>query len=289
MATGGLKDSNRDNAGDFIGECSVTQACEPCIKSNISKPATVFCDDCNEYLCDSCKNPHIVYKPGKHNIVGYLDIVEMKGMDRCLEHNKKIKFYCQDHAKLCCTSCLIVHGKCGKLEEIDSVPEIELTDIDDLKHSLIKLDSEADLIIAESKRQDSDLNKSVSNVNTELDEIQIRILKLFKEAQNNVQSEANAFKSEEINRRYAVCTKVKEDLHTILTICSAIAERGTPQQKYIISKRMEENNNMIQAEQVTPDLSVSFPRELTSLLEMGTDFIKLQIQKEVKLQLLEQY
>ncbi|KAH3801502.1 uncharacterized protein LOC127839927 [Dreissena polymorpha] len=279
MATGGARDSIRENAGDFIGEFSVTQSCEPCMKSNISKTATVFCDDCLEYLCDSCKNPHIVYKPGKHNIVGFFDIVEMKGLDRCQEHNKKIKFFCQEHSKLCCNSCLIVHGKCGQLEEIDSVPEKELTNVDDLKHSLIKLDSDADLIIAESKRQDSDLNKSVSKVNAELDAIQIRILKLFKEAQNNVQSEATAFKSGEIKRSQTVCTKVKEDLHTILTICSAIAERGTPQQKYIILKRMEEKNNMIQAEQVTPDLSLSCPRELTSLLEMGKDFIKLQIQK----------
>ncbi|KAH3840827.1 hypothetical protein DPMN_114283 [Dreissena polymorpha] len=254
MTTDGLKDLNRGNAGDFIGECAVKHSCEPCMKSNISKTATVFFDSCNEYLCDSCKNPHMVYKPGKHNIVGYLNIVEMKGMDRCLEHNKKIKFYCHVHSNLCCTACLIANGKYGQLEEIDSVPEIKLTHIDDLKHSLIKLDSDADLIIAESKQQDSDLNKSVSKVNEELDAIHIRILKLVKEAQNNVLSEANAFKSEEINRRYAICTQVKEDLHKILTIGSAIAERGTPQQKYIISKRMEENKNIIQAEQVTPHI-----------------------------------
>ncbi|KAH3803834.1 hypothetical protein DPMN_132102 [Dreissena polymorpha] len=202
----------------------------------------------------------------------------MKGLDRCQEHNKTIEFFCQEHSMLCCTSCLIVHGNCGKLNVIESVTERELADSDELMASLIKLDSDADFIIAESKRQDSDLNKSVSKVNAELDAIQIRILKLFKEAQNNVQSEANAFKSEEINRSQTVCTKVKEDLHTILPICSAVNEHGTPQQKYILSKRMEEKHRIIKAQQVTPHLSVSCPRELTSLLEMGKDFIKLKIQ-----------
>ncbi|KAH3803865.1 hypothetical protein DPMN_132135 [Dreissena polymorpha] len=207
-----------------------------------------------------------------------LNIVEMNGLDRCQEHNKTIKFFCQEHSMLCCTFCLIVHGKCGKLNAIEMVTERELADSDELMASLIKLESDADFIIAESKRQDSDLNKSVSNVNAELDAIQIRILKLFKEAQNNVQSEANAFKSEEINRSQTVCTKVKEDLHTILPICSAINEHGTPQQKYILSKRMEEKHRIIKAQQVTHHLSVSCPRELTSLLEMGKDFIKLKIQ-----------
>ncbi|KAH3809535.1 hypothetical protein DPMN_137908 [Dreissena polymorpha] len=68
MASRRLKDSSRDTAGDFIGECAVTQSCEPCMKTNISKTATVFCKDCDELLCDVCKNPHIVYKPGKHDI-----------------------------------------------------------------------------------------------------------------------------------------------------------------------------------------------------------------------------
>ncbi|KAH3812798.1 hypothetical protein DPMN_141237 [Dreissena polymorpha] len=34
MATERLLGSNRGNAGDFIGECTVSQSCEPCINSN---------------------------------------------------------------------------------------------------------------------------------------------------------------------------------------------------------------------------------------------------------------
>ncbi|KAH3803642.1 hypothetical protein DPMN_131908 [Dreissena polymorpha] len=61
MASRRLQDSNIDNAGDFIGESAVTQTCAPCLKTNVSKTATVFCKDCDEYLCDACINPHKVY------------------------------------------------------------------------------------------------------------------------------------------------------------------------------------------------------------------------------------
>ncbi|KAH3804162.1 hypothetical protein DPMN_132444 [Dreissena polymorpha] len=70
-------DSKRENAGDFIGQLSVTQSCDPCMKSNITKTASYFCENCDEFLCETCKNPHCVYKPGKHDIVGSQDIVDI--------------------------------------------------------------------------------------------------------------------------------------------------------------------------------------------------------------------
>ncbi|KAH3870578.1 hypothetical protein DPMN_033766 [Dreissena polymorpha] len=95
MASIRLQDSNRDNAGDFIGACAVTQSCEPCMKTNISKTATVYCNDCEEFLCDTCKNPHTVYQPGKHNIAknqaikSVRVVMDIKGMDMCPEHGKE--------------------------------------------------------------------------------------------------------------------------------------------------------------------------------------------------------
>ncbi|KAH3805612.1 hypothetical protein DPMN_133917 [Dreissena polymorpha] len=90
MATGGLENSNRGNASDFIGECFVTRSCEPCMKTNIAKAAYVFCKDCNEFLCETCRNPHIVYKPGNHDMVSMQDtaVIDMKRMDKCSEHDK---------------------------------------------------------------------------------------------------------------------------------------------------------------------------------------------------------
>ncbi|KAH3803821.1 hypothetical protein DPMN_132089 [Dreissena polymorpha] len=100
MASRRLQDSNRNNAGDFIGESAVTQSCEPCMKTNVSKTATVFCIDCDEYLCDACKNPLTVYKSGKHDIINFQDkklMIDMKGIDKCHEHGREIEFFCHDH------------------------------------------------------------------------------------------------------------------------------------------------------------------------------------------------
>ncbi|KAH3805481.1 hypothetical protein DPMN_133784 [Dreissena polymorpha] len=115
MATGGQQDANRGNASDFIGECAVTRSCEPCMKTNIAKAATVFCKDCNECLCETCRKSHIENKSGKHDVISIqekesrTDVVDMKEMDKCSEHGKRFEFFCEDHSKLCCTTCVIAH------------------------------------------------------------------------------------------------------------------------------------------------------------------------------------
>ncbi|KAH3803799.1 hypothetical protein DPMN_132067 [Dreissena polymorpha] len=128
------------------------------MKTNISKTATVFCKDCDEFLCETCKNPHTVYKPGQHNIVNLHDnisspvIIDMKGLDKCHEHEQEIEFFCQDHLKLCCSSCVLIHRKCDQLDEKAKVSMHARPELQALQQSLIKLQSEADAIKAECEQ-----------------------------------------------------------------------------------------------------------------------------------------
>ncbi|KAH3803899.1 hypothetical protein DPMN_132170 [Dreissena polymorpha] len=286
-----FRDSNKDNAGDFIGESAVTQSCEPCMKTNISKTATVFCKDCDEYLCDTCKNPHTVYKPGQHNIVNVQDntsapvILDMKGMDKCHEHARKIVFFCQDHSKLCCLSCVHIHRKCDQLDEIAQVSGQTQTDLQAIKQSLIKLRTEADAIIAECKQSETGLNESIAKISAEVDTMKDRIIQLFEEAKQKLISEAIQFKTAKVKRIGNKCDaslKVKEELNTVLSMCCVVLERGTPSQQYIYSEQMKEKRKTIEStideqKKITfsSTVTVSFPKQVTSLLEMGSNSIKL--------------
>ncbi|KAH3804932.1 uncharacterized protein LOC127834847 [Dreissena polymorpha] len=291
MASKRFVDSNRDNAGDFIGESAVTQSCEPCMKSNISKTPTVFCKDCDEFLCDACTNPHRVYKPGHHNIVNVQDhksapvILDMKGMDKCHEHGREIEFFCQDHSKLCCLSCVLIHRKCDKLDEIAKVSRQTRPDLQALKQSLIKMQSEADAIIADCKQSETGLNESIAKISAEVDTMKDRIIQLFEEAKQKLISEAKQFKTakgKRIGNKCDASLKVKEELNNVLSMCCVVLERGTPSQQYIYSEQMKEKRKTIEStidEQrkitFSSTMTVSFPKQVTSLLEMGSNSIKL--------------
>ncbi|KAH3803575.1 uncharacterized protein LOC127834467 [Dreissena polymorpha] len=291
MASRIFRDSNKDNAGDFIGESAVTQSCEPCMKTNMSKTATVFCKDCDEYLCDTCKNPHTVYKPGQHNIVNVQDntsapvIIDMKGMDKCHEHARKIVFFCQDHSKLCCLSCVHIHRKCDQLDEIAQVSRQSRPDLQAIKQSFIKLRTEADAIIAECTQSETGLNESIAKISAEVDTMKDRIIQLFEEAKQKLISEAIQFKTAKVKRignKRDASLKVKEELNNVLSMCCVVIERGTPSQQYIYSEQMKEKRKTIEStidEQrkitFSSTMTVSFPKQVTSLLEMGSNSIKL--------------
>ncbi|KAH3731060.1 hypothetical protein DPMN_057065 [Dreissena polymorpha] len=98
MPSVGRNVSNRGNTCDFIGECTVTQSCEPRMKTNPSKVATLFCKDCHEFLCETCRNPNIAYKSGQHGLVIIQEresskvVVDMTRMYMCKEHGKELIF-----------------------------------------------------------------------------------------------------------------------------------------------------------------------------------------------------
>ncbi|KAH3807835.1 hypothetical protein DPMN_136183 [Dreissena polymorpha] len=240
MATG--RESNRDNAGDFIGECFVTQFCETCMKDNVSNIAMFFCNECNQFLCDACKNPHTVYKHGKHDIVNIQDSksvpvrVDMKGMDICPEHGKEVEFFCQDHSKLCCSKCVLIHRKCDQVDEIASASGQERPQLQALHQSMIKLQSEADAIIADCKQSKTGLNESIAKISSEVDKMRDRIIQMFEEAKNKLITDVKQLKKTEVKRiriKREASVKVKEEMYKVLPICCAVLEHGTTSQQYM--------------------------------------------------------
>ncbi|KAH3810575.1 hypothetical protein DPMN_138968 [Dreissena polymorpha] len=291
MASIIFRDSNGDNAGDFIGESTVTQSCEPCMKTNKSKTATVFCKECDEYMCDTCKNPHTTYKTDQHTLVNFLDkksapvMIDMKGINKCNEHGRDIEFFCQDHSKLCCSSCVLIHRKCGQVDEIANVSRQTRPELQALKQSLIKLQSEADDIIADCKQSETVLNKSIEKMSLEVDAMRDRMIQLFEVAKKKFITEANEFRTAEskrIGNRRETSSKVKEDICTVLSMCCIVLERGTPSQRYIYSELIKEKRNTMESNihdqrkiKVAPTVIVSFSKELTSFHEVGSNIIQL--------------
>ncbi|KAH3731026.1 hypothetical protein DPMN_057031 [Dreissena polymorpha] len=292
MASAGLNVSNRGNASDFIGECIVTRSCEPCMKTNTSKTATLFCKDCQEFLCETCRNPHIAYKSGQHGIIIIQEressqvVVDMKGMDMCKEHGKGIEFFCEDHSKLCCTTCVITHRRCDKVDEIAIISLQKGEEIDNMKWCLLKLESDADANVIECKQSEKQLNESIIDISKKVDDLKDRLIKQIEEAKCEFLTKANALKCDELKRqndRHALNTKSKDEINEILSIFSAISKQGSIQQIYIYSKQIEETYRRIRSDikeqRTTTKMTISYPRELLSFLDMGSNFLEVKLER----------
>ncbi|KAH3870552.1 hypothetical protein DPMN_033740 [Dreissena polymorpha] len=209
----------------------------------------------------------------------------MKGFDKCQEHAREIVFFCQDHSKLCCLSCVLIHRKCDQLDEIAKVSTQTRPDLQGIKQSLIKLQSEADAIIADCEQSETGLNESIAKISSEVETMKDRIIQQFEGAKQKLISEAKQFKTAEVKRignKRDASLKVKEVLNNVLSMCCVVLDRGTPSQQYIYSEQMKEKQKTIESTiddqrkiKCSSTMTVSFSKQVTSLLEMGSNSIKL--------------
>jgi hypothetical protein len=87
------------------------RVCQPCFSKDKQTVADKFCSTCNEFQCTECSNVHNVLAILRtHKLVNANEAVtkqnsfDMKGLDRCNQHKKIIKFFCEDENQLCCST-----------------------------------------------------------------------------------------------------------------------------------------------------------------------------------------
>ncbi|OPL21271.1 hypothetical protein AM593_05575, partial [Mytilus galloprovincialis] len=102
--------------------------CGICDSRHISKPSTAWCFECNEGLCEECKEHHILNKASKsHGIIPVtefqkLPVSVLQIVESCKSHGDRYQAYCHKHECSCCTKCLLEdHKNCKDLTDIKDV------------------------------------------------------------------------------------------------------------------------------------------------------------------------
>ena len=103
-----------DETFDFI--------CDPCKSDDIKKEGKHFCQECKEYLCDSCRDVHRRLKITKtHELISGSRLREIHTLQQSSSCNiycscnqeQQVEVYCEDHKDVLCNSCKkIKHWKC---------------------------------------------------------------------------------------------------------------------------------------------------------------------------------
>ena len=145
--------------------------------------AVVFCKDCNKFLCNKCKNFHSdlfdnhKLTPINNNNSEQNDV--FTGF--CTEegHLEKLEFYCKNHNKLCCSSCIIKIQKNGK--GMHSNCEIcNNEDIKDNKKENLKNNNAMLKEFSKSVEQTTlDLEKISTKLNNNKENLKIEIQNIF--------------------------------------------------------------------------------------------------------------
>jgi hypothetical protein len=141
-----------------------------------------YCSDCNIYLCNKCFNVHTDYLEG-HKLINLSNKAakDLIFSGICLEenHGQKFEYYCKNHNKLCCASCICkIEGK-GKGQhkncDVVNIEEVSNQKKSKLSENIKYLEKSA--VTIESKIEE--LNKSFEEMNRKKEILHFNIAQVF--------------------------------------------------------------------------------------------------------------
>lgn len=92
--------------------------CSTCDVRHLTKPSTTWCSECNQALCDDCKDYHSVFRATQNHetveIGCYLSLSDSVNVysSHCSIHNDRYQLYCQTHDTPFCLFCVEEHSGC---------------------------------------------------------------------------------------------------------------------------------------------------------------------------------
>ncbi|XP_071121446.1 uncharacterized protein [Mytilus edulis] len=225
--------------------------CGICDFRHVTKPSVVWCSECDEGLCDDCKEHHSISKSSRdHDIVPIDDYQNLPSevlqvSQSCRKHNQRFQIFCKKHDCPCCKKCVIeVHNECKDFVDIDDIiknvkssnafQEIEhtLSDIADYMQR-VKQNREENLIsLKEQKEQiETKILKAREAINNHLDCLQH---KLIEELNLTIDKQIK-----DIHQFLKLVEKNKKDIEEFQSNHYKIKQNASELQTFLTLKQME--------------------------------------------------
>ena len=148
--------------------------------------AVCFCQECRVYMCNKCENTHLkLFKNYHHCFKLDKDITEIfTGFCQEAQHNEKLEYFCKNHNKLCCVSCICkIKGK-GKGSHSDCnvcfVEDIKEEKKNQLKNNLKNLEE----LSKEFEKSLNELKEMMNKINENKENLKLEIQKIFTKLRN---------------------------------------------------------------------------------------------------------
>ncbi|XP_045201733.2 E3 ubiquitin-protein ligase TRIM9-like [Mercenaria mercenaria] len=274
MAEKGCGNKEKTRSDDAVPGRTEQILCQPCSSKDKQTVADVFCSTCDEFQCTECSNVHTTHAfLRSHKLVNAKEFktipvsFDMKGTDRCGQHKKTLKFFCEDANQLCCSTCAIVdHRKCHSVVEIQKIAERSASTSSKLKASLQDIREKAETVVKYTKSSKEQLNQDVKEVSLKIRKMRDNVMKMFDDLERSVAKDAESFKTEtfdKLTKKQSDSEKHIADVTKSLETIDNVQQHGTPSQQFILAhimnKRVDELSSNVDKEcQRLETVTVSF-------------------------------
>ena len=170
--------------------------------------AVIYCQECNIYMCNKCKNHHseLFDFHHLHNIDKNINEI-FTGFCKEKHHNKELSYFCKNHNTLCCAVCLCkiedsgngLHKSC----DVCLLKEIK----DEKRNKLIENKKYLEQLNINIEKSINELNSFLDIMNKNKEKIIINIQEIF----TKIRNEINKREDELILEIENICQKINLD------------------------------------------------------------------------------
>ncbi|XP_052075684.1 uncharacterized protein LOC127713096 [Mytilus californianus] len=269
--------------------------CGVCEYRKINKSPVVWCFECEEGLCQECREHHAASKGSRdHSIVPISEYQKLPTnileiTQTCPKHNEKYQIFCKKHDFPCCRRCVVeTHDDCKELNVIDDVIknvkssnaflEMEHT-LSELSENLQRFRKDRQSNITSLKENKTKIEKEIQQtrvlINNHLDKLQESLMKELYAAEEKENKKISCLissiqeKERDITEYQTNLGKIKQhasDLQTFLAM-KHIQQDVTYNQKFLESLLKEDKLNHVIISFENENTLKSLP---TILNKMGT-------------------
>ena len=147
--------------------------------------AISYCPECKIYMCNKCESYHSELFQKHHQVKIDKDInLIFTGFCKEKNHLDKLEYYCKNHNKLCCASCIAKIKKNGKGEHHDCdiyiINDIKEEKKNNLKNNINLLEE----LLNTLKESHNKIKIIFDKLNNDKEELKLNIQKIFTKFRN---------------------------------------------------------------------------------------------------------
>lgn len=275
------------------------ELCGPCKKRANSVSATVYCKECSQYQCAKCSHCHNIFEALSGHQLFMLNLetplaqeVDMKGLDTCEQHQKRIEFFCSSHQALCCSSCAMAeHRGCHGVNEVSVAAVSSVLRSDAISSTLNDISATAQQVqsTADECTSPTVMAAQLESLLTQIDELKDSFVKRCDDLKTKVTEQCRQTQD-------MLCKETKENLtinQNILNkveqyqgIVSVVFDHGSSNQKFIALQSIDklivpikESLKTIRSQLCKLEMSVDVRQEVEDIVKSNDDFANFVIKK----------
>ncbi|XP_060578655.1 uncharacterized protein LOC132735691 [Ruditapes philippinarum] len=251
MSEGGSEIQENDKVPGRVKE----YLCQPCLKNEKHNVAENFCSTCNEFQCSDCSNVHNSFAISEsHKLVNANEantsryFFDMKGLDKCDQHQEHYKFFCEDESKLCCSMCVFYnHRKCHSVVEVEKIAR-NRSQISTLMEKMKDALKDAEGIARQILTLKDQLAQNINEIPVKIKEMRDKVMRMFDYLEVFVVKSAEALQKEtlvNLTKKQSLNEKHLAHVSWISDTIDNVYKNGTSAQKFIAEQNVENEVNVL--------------------------------------------